>query len=127
MTLYQSRASVTLSDNTTKEVYLTVPKGKIWKIYAIMMHNGDDVDRGAEVKIMDSNNNVLHGLSSTTITAGARREMISHEPTAPASSIPFKFPVLIKGGNKLYLKWAAGGASSGGTAYYCITYEEVPE
>lgn len=126
MTLYQSRETVTLSDNTTKIVDLTVPLGKIWKVHAIMMHNGDDVSRNLEVQIINSSSFLLHYVSyASSVSSGDYREMISYE-SSTVGKHPFK-PLIIKGGNKLRLKWNAGGTSSGGTAYYCVTYEEIPE
>jgi len=128
MTLYQARQSTSLSNNTTKTVDLTIPNGKIWKIYAINMHNGDDVNRLCSVKIVDSSGNLLHNLAYTTINAGSIMEMLSFIKTSISDNAPFiSTPTLIKGGNKLRLTWNAGGTSSGGTSYYTITYQEVPE
>jgi len=126
MTLYQSRESTTLTDNTTKIIYLTVPKGKIWILKGIRMHNGDDVDRSCAVAVVDANNNEIFKLSSVTIPAGQARMMLPFLTTAESTDVaPFNFP--IKGGNKLKLYWGAGGASSGGTSYYSVIYEEVVE
>jgi len=122
--IYQSRDSVTLENNTAKNVLLTVPAGKIWRVHAVRMHNGDDVSRDVQVKILDSSNNTLHILSDASLTASSYKEMLNFLPTTPAAAA-CPNPVLIKGGNKLQLSWAAGGTSSGGTAYYSITYEEV--
>lgn len=127
MTLYQSRDSVSLSNNTTKSLILTVPKGKIWRVYAIYMHNGDDVSRNLSVFILNGNNNIVHKLAyASGVGAGVTREMLGYIPSSVSEygCVP---PVIIKGGNKLKLNWAAGGTSSGGTAYYCVTYEEIPE
>ena len=127
--LYQTLGTVTLVNNTGKELLLTVPDGKIWKIYAVRMHNGDDVARNQLLKVVDSNSNSLHFLGYVAnATAGNTYEMLSHIPTSPQIRAPFVGgPVLVKGGNKLSLTWQAGGASSGGTAQYCVTYEEVAE
>jgi len=126
MTLYQSRASTTLADNTTKTLDLTVPQGKKWKIHAIMMHNGDNVTRNLTAKVVDTSGNTLMNLATYDAGAGAEVTLIPYLSNAE-TPYPGAVTILIKGGNKLRLIWVAGGASSGGTAYYCITYEEVPE
>jgi len=126
MTLYQVRQSVTLSNNTTKDVYLSVPLGKKWIIHAIMMRNGDDVNRDLSVKITDGSNNVIHVVSIKS-SASPNVEYTMCPFQADAVQIGTGFKPIIKGGNKLLLRWAAGGTSSGGTGYYGLTYEEVPE
>jgi len=129
MTLYQSRGSVTLVNNTAKVLELTVPKGKIWRLYGVTMHNGDDVSRNMSCSIIDENGNLLFyiGSTSTAAPAGAYRNLLRYVDTSSASDVGSPFPLPVKGGNKVKLAWAAGGTSSGGTAYYCVTYEEVPE
>ena len=127
MTLYQSAQSTSLANNTDKIIDLTVPQGKIWIVHAIHMHNGDDVSRNMEAWIADSSNIVLHRLGIISgAPAGSHYEIFGYVPTS-SQTHGTKQPIKIKGGNKLRLKWTAGGASSGGTAYYCITYDEVPE
>jgi len=126
MTLYQSRQSTTLVNNTTKHVYLQVPKGKIWRVHHVMMNNGDDVNRTMSITIVDKNNNVLH--PSTLISNATPSSNYNLLPNLDTQTYNLGFNYLIiKGENKLKLSWNAGGESSGGTAYYCVTYEEVPE
>jgi len=122
MTLYQTRATTTLSDNTTKNIDFTVPEGKIWIVHYVRMNNGDDVSRNLQVQILDSSGALLHVAQSRTVGAGSSSEMLFYETDAYTGR-----PLLIKGGNKLRLQWSAGGASSGGSSYYALTYEEIPE
>jgi len=125
--LYQERGSVTLANNTAKQLDLTVPDGKRWLVHAIKMHNGDDVSRNVAARITDSSDNVLHLIGiKTGLSAGSEIELLYVINAAASYGVAGK-PVLIKGGNRLTLYWAAGGTSSGGTAYYCVTYEEVVE
>ena len=92
-----------------------------------MMHNGDDVARTLEAWVADSSNNILLKIGVyNNAGAGSRIQIDGYIPGS-AGGYGVRNQLLIKGGNKLRLKWAAGGTSSGGTAYYCITYEEVPE
>lgn len=127
--LYQERASVTLVNNTTKTLDLTVPAGKRWLVYMVSMTNGDDVDRTANVFVVDGSGNTLHVLGYATISAGggSMKELLGGIETGTNTTYFRKIPILIKAGNKLRLKWNAGGTSSGGTSYYCVTYEEVVE
>jgi len=125
--LYQERTSVTLVNDTTKTVDLTVPSGKRWVIHALRMENGDDVTRVLDVHIIDGSGNVLHKMANESVGAGIGREMINHHPTAVAGASPWRGDILVKAGNKLRLVWNAGGASSGGTGYYMLTYEEMVE
>jgi len=128
MTLYQARSSVTLQNDTTKTLYVTVPQGKKWFVYGVMMYNGDNIARDMKVWIADGSNNILHRLgNASSVDAGGSREMLGYVSTGVSWYGINVTPIPIKGGNKLVLIWSAGGASSGGTAYYCITYEEVPE
>jgi len=125
--VYQARDSTTLVNNTTKTITLTVPNGKIWFVHQIMMHNGDDVSRNMDVFVYDDSGNILHTpASASAVGAGERREMLGFLGTSPAS-YGNQNGFIVKGGNKLGLRWVAGGTSSGGTAYYCITYEEMLE
>jgi len=127
MTLYQSRGNVTLENDTAKILDLTVPKGKKWIIYDICVQNGDDVARTIWAGIRDENGNPLAYFgSAASVNAGSYTTLTGFCPTS-ATLYTGRVPMPIKGGNKLRIYWAAGGASSGGTAYYCITYEEVPE
>ena len=125
--LNQARGSVTLASDTTKTETLAVPAGKIWLVLAIMMHNGDDVSRTMYADIVDASGNKLHNLGERSSTpAGSYVEILGYVPTAGTYHGGFGAkPVLVKGGNKINLVWSAGGASSGGTAYYCVTYLEV--
>jgi len=124
--LYQERNSVTLANNTAKNLDLTVPEGKIWKLLGVRLHNGDDVQRVLRCYILDGSGNVLHSLGSATAAAGAQYEFLGYHPTGVSSSAPL-MENLVKGGNKLRLVWESGGASSGGTAYYMLTYQEMVE
>jgi len=130
--LYQERVSVTLSNNTTKTITLTVPSGKRWKVYAASMTNGDDVARTLDLYVYDGSNNVIHRLGHDSDTpASEAREMLGHVP-ANAADVSSNAAMagggaVLKAGNKLALVWWAGGASSGGTSYYCVTYEEMVE
>jgi len=123
--LYQSRGSVTLENNVTKDLTFTVPEGKKWLVYAIMMHNGDDVQRTVLALVRDGSDNNLHELGSMAISAGGMEELLVEATSVGSYKGMRGFP--IKGGNKLFLRWLAGGTSSGGTSYYCITYEEMLE
>jgi len=123
--LYQEQGNVTLVNDTTKDLYLTVPDGKKWLVHAIPLHNGDDVTRVLAAFIVDGSNNTLHELESGSAASGARLELLRIFSASPDKSTACSLP--IKSGNKLKLRWAAGGASSGGTAYYCVTYEEMVE
>ena len=127
--LHQARASTTLANNTTKNVDLTVPNGKRWLVYMVNMTNGDDVDRSCNVFILDGSGNTLHVLGYATISAGggSSKELLGGMETGTNTTYFRKVPILVKGGNKLRLTWNAGGASSGGTSYYCVTYEELTE
>jgi len=127
MTLYHLRSSTTLSSDTTKNLDLTVPSGKIWRVHRVNMLNGDDVSRDVRVQIRDSSGNLIHKVGGPlTLAAGASGDIIPYLKTAPDAE-PGAITILVKGGYNLRLIWAAGGASSGGTAYYSITYEEIPE
>jgi len=126
MTLIQERTSVTLENNTSKTIDLTVPEGKIWKLWAINVFNGDDVTRNITAYIFDSAGNRLHAIGGANVSASNYVEILSYAPTSPAKNM-IAYPILIKGGNKLRIVFYAGGTSSGGTGYYSLSYEEVPE
>jgi len=123
---YQEIDSVTLANNTSKVLNLTVPSGKIWIIHQIMMHNGDDVQRNCRVRITDSSGNNLAELGAQSLGAGVVQYNMVGTPRNVADNYPGCVRK-VKGGNKISLQWDAGGASSGGTANYCISYEEVVE
>lgn len=127
--LKQARGSVTLANNTAKSEVLEVPAGKRWLVYGIMMHNGDDVARDLKAYITDGDGNFLMGLGyANGVSAGSRSNITEFiQTSAGYYAPPVARPFPIKSGNKLVLRWDAGGTSTGGTAYYCVTYLEVEE
>ena len=115
------RLSATLVNNTAKSVKVTVGTAEDWVINAASMHNGDNVTRTCNLRILDSSDNVVMYLFANSTGTGS----YSSFPAVPASAIAVGNPVLIKSGYKLEFLWSAGGASAGGTAYYSYTIERI--
>jgi len=102
--------STTLASNTAKSVKVTVATKELWKLTQAEIHNGDDVSRLCEIRILDASDNIVEVIHSETLAAGAY--------AGPNFNKKW-----ILGGYKLEFYWAAGGASTGGTAHYSYTVE----
>ena len=107
--------SVTVADNTTKTITVTVPAGKLWRLLGVRMINPDNVSRTLKIYVYDENDNLLCILLERS-GIGAN-SYIQWPCTLESSSIKANPAIqLLKGGDYLKCIWAAGGASSGGTA-----------
>jgi len=105
---------VTVTNNTTKTIYVTVPAGKLWLLLGVRMVNPDDVARALSLQVRDSDDNLICVLATKNTSSNQALQW----PNTASSDNEKRNPTfqLLKGGDKLRCNWPAGGASSGGTA-----------
>jgi hypothetical protein len=109
--------SLTLVNNTAKEVLFTVPAGERWMLISAKYTNPDDVNRAVTLELHKeaAKTNYIKKYQSGTVNAGAIQQYPSGalaNTTQNQSAIPYE---LLGAGNTLRLYFAAGGASAGGT------------
>jgi hypothetical protein len=106
--------SVTLVNNTEKIIDISVPTGERWQILSLRFLNPDDVQRACSFKVFKeaAKTNFVVWLLAPALTAGAAGQWPSNTSSTTTMTIP---PAILAEGNIIEAKWAAGGASAGGT------------
>jgi len=110
--------TVTLLDNTSSTVVITVPAKQRWLVLFGQAKNGDDVARNIRFYVTDSSDNVIGYLGfAENVPAGERVVFPNQE--AHRLNAGFVLAIL-EAGEKLKITWDSGGASSGGDSDYAI-------
>lgn len=109
--------SVTLANNTAKQNLITVPANTIWVLQSLKVTNPDDVNRVITIILYKEAalTNIIAGLASETVATTARLQ-IPHN--TPGNTVEFNHNIkdmVLGPGNTIWINWAAGGASAGGT------------
>ncbi len=110
----QGAEDVILVNNTTKDYRVTVPQGEEWDVLGGLIHNADDVGRNCSVQAFAQGGTELatfelYGLRGAgSYWSFPRNNQIAKETP--------RYPVRMKVGDYVRFYWAAGGASTGGTA-----------
>jgi len=110
-----SVTSVTLVDNTAKEILITVPSGKRWMLLSVRMVNDDDVARTAtcfKYKEVAKTN-----VSSRLISQSLNQFQYAQWPNAIADidvrGQPTQPTEIMSEGHTLSCQWSDPGASTG--------------
>ena len=109
--------SITLVNNTAKEVLHTVPTGKIHLIKFFRIANPDDVQRTILAYIYNeaAKTNVVRQLYSETMNANVVYQWPNVAATLTLQKRSFGAGVYLTAGQTIRFNWASGGASTGGT------------
>lgn len=116
----KSVTSVTLVNNVTKAIDLTVPSGKKWVVMGFTANNPDNVQRAFSAVVYKeaAKTNLLRYLKSlagAAFIAGARTQWPTNgvsDTIQRGNQAPF---LLLNESNTIQFQWPAGGASAGGT------------
>lgn len=107
--------SVTLVNNTLKQVDITVPAGKRWYLFGGSITNPDDVGRNCTIFVTDGTAILYRILKDQAIGATASAYFPNTEATvSQIGSGAYPLPLLA--GYMISFYWAAGGASAGGVS-----------
>jgi hypothetical protein len=105
--------TIALVNNTAKTQALAVPAKTIWRVMAIGIMNGDNVARNATVHVRNQAGIMIVSLlENTAIPAGT-------SVSFPNAAFPWSALILDSLWD-IYVAFATGGASAGGTGYVNI-------
>jgi hypothetical protein len=125
----RNKTTITLVNNTDLTTDITVPTGKIWKIYGGKAENPDNVARTVNVIAYDKNTIQLGYLESASVGANgyvvfpcAGRDATKDTGVFSAHS----YPIIAEAGDFIRFIHVAGGVSAGGVGtifLYVVEYD----
>ena len=104
----------TLVNNTQLIRDITIPAGERWVVYSASITNGDNVSRAISVFIWNSSTQLIDWMAlGQALAAGAEMVFPNMVATAGMAQV---HPIILEAGDVIKIRFAAGGASAGGTA-----------
>jgi hypothetical protein len=112
-----SVTSVTVVNNTTKTVDISVPTDTVWAIQSIKVVNPDDVARTVGINLYNevAKTNQIALLTAASVGAGGLIHYPSNAAVENSELTRTGYPLVLGPGMTINIVLAAGGASSGGT------------
>lgn len=109
--------SVTLANNTAKQNLITVPANTIWVLQSLKVTNPDDVNRVITIILYKEAalTNIIASFASETVATTARLQLPHNAPGANIEAFQDIRGMVLGPGATIWINWAAGGASAGGT------------
>ena len=113
--------SVTLVNNTAKEVLFTVPSGKTWFLHWLVLKNPDDVQRNCNISLYHeaAKTNLYGLLIDEAVVASAAavwpRNFHADDQNCWWQMCAHALGFPLKAGGTVRFYYAAGGVSAGGT------------
>jgi len=115
------------NDNVVYDVI--VPNGKIWLIYGGYIYNKDNVARTVSCILNKPNGESIGTLvnyaslpsNGKVVFPSKGQEATSDKDTFSAHA----YPIIAFGGDYIRFTWQAGGASTGGTTSFGLTFKEL--
>lgn len=127
------RREQVLGNNTSHNLDFTCDKHVVWLIYGMRVHNGDNVTRAMQVWLIypgcpasATNRDINLTLLDTTNVAAGADALVPSTTATVNQSPPGIYPIPFGRPNEIRVRWTAGGASSGGTAYIHLLVVEIP-
>lgn len=120
--------SLTLVNNTAKDLTFTCPDDTNIEVHLIKATNPDDVARVVTITLWSESakTNKIAAIIAASLNAG--QEIYAPNTTNASTQCPCCFPLPMKAGHTININWAAGGASTGGTDAdgFIILYRKLP-